>query len=250
MSDAAMEYPLLSAEHLRKVYPDGKVVAVEDVSLAIAPGEHVAIMGPSGCGKSTLLNLLGALDRPDSGEVFFEGAPLSRERSLARLRSRKIGFVFQSFHLLPTLTALENVQVPMFGGPLSASGRARRARELLETVGMLHRARHSPTQLSVGERQRVALARALANDPVVLLADEPTGNLDSRSATQVLDLFSSLNRDRGLTLVVVTHGPEVARRSGRVLWLRDGRLVKDERNSDAESFPPAWTSSRITSPLS
>ena len=144
MSDAASPSPLLSAEHLRKVYPDGKVVALEDVSLAIAPGEHVAIMGPSGCGKSTLLNLLGALDRPDSGEVFFEGVPLSRERSLARLRSRKIGFVFQSFHLLPTLTALENVQVPMFGGPLSASGRARKARELLETVGMLHRAKHTP----------------------------------------------------------------------------------------------------------
>ena len=136
MSDAASPSPLLSAEHLRKVYPDGKVVALEDVSLAIAPGEHVAVMGPSGCGKSTLLNLLGALDLPDSGEVFFEGVPLSRQPSLARLRSRKIGFVFQSFHLLPTLTALENVQVPMFGGPLSASGRAKKARELLETVGM------------------------------------------------------------------------------------------------------------------
>src|SRR5580700_10788304 len=165
-SDAASPSPLLSAEHLRKVYPDGKVVALEDVSLAIAPGEHVAVMGPSGCGKSTLLNLLGALDLPDSGEVFFEGVPLSRQQSLARLRSRKIGFVFQSFHLLPTLTALENVQVPMFGGPLRASGRARKARELLETVGMLHRAKHTPVQLSVGERQRVAIARALANDPV------------------------------------------------------------------------------------
>ncbi len=150
MSDAASPSPLLSAEHLRKVYPDGKVVALEDVSLAIAPGEHVAIMGPSGCGKSTLLNLLGALDRPDSGEVFFEGVPLSRQPSLARLRSRKIGFVFQSFHLLPTLTALENVQVPMFGGPLSASGRASKARELLETVGMLHRAKHMPSPALCG----------------------------------------------------------------------------------------------------
>ena len=126
MNDAASPSPLLSAEHLRKVYPDGKVVALDDVSVAIAPGEHVGVMGPSGCGKSTLLNLLGALDRPDSGEVFFEGVPLSRQPSLARLRSRKVGFVFQSFHLLPTLTAMENVQVPMFGGPLSASGRARR----------------------------------------------------------------------------------------------------------------------------
>jgi ABC-type lipoprotein export system ATPase subunit len=250
MSDAASPSPLLSAQHLRKVYPDGKVVALDDVSLAIAPGEHVAVMGPSGCGKSTLLNLLGALDLPDSGEVFFEGVPLSRQRSLARLRSRKVGFVFQSFHLLPTLTALENVQVPMFGGPLSASGRAKKARELLETVGMFHRAKHTPSRLSVGERQRVALARALANDPVVLLADEPTGNLDSRSTAEVLDLFSSLNRDRGLTLVVVTHSPDVARRCGRVLWMSDGRLVKDERNPDAEGPSRAWASSAILSPLS
>jgi putative ABC transport system ATP-binding protein len=250
MSDPASPSPLLSAEHLRKVYPDGNVVALEDVSLAIAPGEHVAVMGPSGCGKSTLLNLLGALDRPDSGEVFFEGVPLSRQRSLARLRSRKVGFVFQSFHLLPTLTALENVQVPMFGGPLSASGRARKARDLLETVGMLHRGKHTPSRLSVGERQRVALARALANDPVVLLADEPTGNLDSRSAAEVLDLFSSLNRDRGLTLVIVTHSPEVARRCGRVLWMSDGRLVKDERNPDAEGPAQPRASSAMPSPLS
>ncbi len=250
MSDAASPPPLLSAEHLRKVYPDGKVVALEDVSLAIAPGENVAVVGPSGCGKSTLLNLLGALDLPDSGEVFFEGVPLSRQPSLARLRSRKIGFVFQSFHLLPTLTALENVQVPMFGGPLSASGRAKKARELLETVGMSHRARHIPTRLSVGERQRVALARAVANDPVVLLADEPTGNLDSRSAALVLELFSSLNRDRGLTLVIVTHSPDLARRCGRVLWMSDGRLVKDERNPDAESAARTWESSAMPSPCS
>ena len=241
---------MLFRSHLRKVYPDGKVVALEDVSLAIAPGEYVAIMGPSGCGKSTLLNLLGALDRPDSGAVSFEGVPLSQQPSLDRFRARKIGFVFQSFHLLPTLTSLENVQVPMFGGPLSASGRARKAWELLETVGMLHRAKHTPDRLSVGERQRVALARALANDPVVLLADEPTGNLDSRSTAEVLDLFSSLNRDRGLTLVVVTHSPEVARRCGRVLWMSDGRLVKDERNPDAEGPAPASESSAMPSPLS
>jgi putative ABC transport system ATP-binding protein len=207
-------------------------------------------MGPSGCGKSTLLNLLGALDRPDSGEVFFEGVPLSRQPSLARLRSRKIGFVFQSFHLLPTLTSIENVQVPMFGGPLSAPSRASKARELLETVGVLHRARHLPSRLSVGERQRVALARALANDPVVLLADEPTGNLDTRATAEVLDLFASLNRERGLTLVVVTHSPEVARRCRRVLWMSDGRLVKDERNPDAEGPAQAWASSAMPSPLS
>ena len=250
MSDVASQPPLLSAEHLRKVYPDGKVVALDDVSVAVAPGEHVGVMGPSGCGKSTLLNLLGALDRPDSGDVFFEGVPLSRQPSLARFRSRKVGFVFQSFHLLPTLTALENVQVPMFGGPLSASGRAKKARALLEIVGILHRATHTPSRLSVGERQRVALARALANDPVVLLADEPTGNLDTRATAEVLDLFASLNRDRGLTLVVVTHSPEVARRCGRVLWMSDGRLVKDERNPNSEGPAPAWASSAMPSPLS
>jgi putative ABC transport system ATP-binding protein len=249
MNNARSKPFLLTAEHLSKVYPDGQVVALEDVSLAIAAGESVAVMGPSGCGKSTLLNLLGGLDRPDSGEVCFEGVPLSRQRSLARFRARKIGFVFQSFHLLPMLTALENVQVPMFGGPLSAPGRARKARELLESVGMLHRAGHRPTQLSVGQRQRVALARALANDPVVLLADEPTGNLDSRSAAEVLDLFSCLNRDHGLTLVIVTHSPEVAQRCGRVLWLSDGRLVKDERNPDAEVLPLARESSALPSPL-
>jgi putative ABC transport system ATP-binding protein len=248
MSDAPPS-PLLSAEHVGKIYRDGQVVALEDVSLAVESGEYVAIMGPSGCGKSTLLNLLGALDRPDSGEVSFEGVPLARQRSLARLRARKVGFVFQSFHLLPMLTALENVQVPMFGGPLTASGRARKARELLESVGMLHRARHTPGRLSVGQRQRVALARALANDPVVLLADEPTGNLDSRSAAEVLDLISALNRDRGLTLVVVTHSPEVARRCGRVLWLSDGRLVKDERYPDAAALTRTQASSGMPSPL-
>ena len=196
------------------------------------------------------LTCWGPLTSPTRARSFSRGCPCLRQPSLARLRSRKIGFVFQSFHLLPTLTALENVQVPMFGGPLSASGRAKKASELLETVGMSHRARHIPTRLSVGERQRVALARALANDPVLLLADEPTGNLDSRSAALVLDLFSSLNRDRGLTLVIVTHSPDLARRCGRVLWMTDGRLVKDERNSDAEGPAPVWEPAAMPSPLS
>jgi putative ABC transport system ATP-binding protein len=222
--------PLLAAEHLSKTYPDGQVAALVDVSVAVAPGDYVAVMGPSGSGKSTLLNLLGALDRPDQGEVLFEGVPLSRWGPLDRFRAQKVGFVFQSFHLLPTLTALENVQVPMFEGPLPAAARARKAAALLGAVGLPHRAGHLPSRLSVGERQRVAIARALANDPVLLLADEPTGNLDSHAAAAVLDLFAALHRERGLTLVVVTHSPEVAARAGRVLWLRDGRLVRDERN--------------------
>jgi putative ABC transport system ATP-binding protein len=219
---------LLAARHVSKTYPDGAVAALVDVSVAVAAGEFVAVTGPSGSGKSTLLNLLGALDRPDSGEVFFEGQPLSRWRSLDRFRAAKVGFVFQSFYLLPTLTAVENVQVPMFEGPLAAAARARKARQLLDAVGMTHRASHLPSRLSVGERQRVAIARALANDPVLLLADEPTGNLDSQTAAAILNLFEALHRDRGLTLVVVTHSPEVAERAGRILGLRDGRLVMDD----------------------
>src|SRR5262249_48163268 len=173
---------LLQAQRLCKNYPDGRVNALVDVSLDIRAREYIAVMGPSGSGKSTLLNLLGALDRPTSGEVLFEGQSLRRFGSLDQFRSQKIGFVFQAFHLVPTLTALENVQVPMFEGPLAARARARKAAELLAAVGMGHRAGHLATRLSVGERQRVAVARALANDPVLLLADEPTGNLDSRTA--------------------------------------------------------------------
>jgi putative ABC transport system ATP-binding protein len=228
MTDVAGKPPLLEARHVGKTYPDGQVAALVDVSVTLKAGDYVAIMGPSGSGKSTLLNVLGALDRPDTGEVFYEGQPLPRHGRLDQFRSQKVGFVFQAFHLLATLTALENVQVPMFEGPLGAAARARRAGELLDAVGVRHRATHLPSRLSIGERQRVAIARALANDPVVLLADEPTGNLDSQSAAAVLDLFASLHRDRGLTLVVVTHSPEVAERARRVLWLRDGRIVRDE----------------------
>jgi putative ABC transport system ATP-binding protein len=220
---------LLRADRLSRTYPDGHVNALYDVSVCIRRGEYVAIMGPSGSGKSTLLNLLGSLDQPTGGEVYFDGQPLSTMRSLDEYRSKHLGFVFQSFHLLPTLTAVENVQVPMFEGPLSARQRARKAAELLATVGMSHRANHLPVRLSVGERQRVALARALANDPALLLADEPTGNLDTKTADEVLGLFDRLHRERGMTLVVVTHSPEVAERAERTLRIRDGRLVADER---------------------
>jgi putative ABC transport system ATP-binding protein len=221
MSKAA----LLRTEHLSKLYPDGEVRALVDVNLEIEPKEFVAIMGPSGCGKSTLLNLLGALDRPTGGELYFEGQALSAVRNLDQFRSQKLGFVFQSFYLLPTLTAAENVQLPMFEGPLSAAQRARKAGELLAAVHMDHRADHLPIRLSVGERQRVAIARALANDPMLLLADEPTGNLDSRTADEVLDLFDVLHRDRGMTIVLVTHGDEVAKRAGRIIRMRDGRII-------------------------
>jgi putative ABC transport system ATP-binding protein len=227
MTDGSAEY-LLRAEGLWKTYPDGDVHALNGVSLGIREAEYVAITGRSGCGKSTLLNVLGTLDRPDKGEVYFRGEPLSGRADLDAFRSRQIGFVFQSFFLLPTLTARENVQIPMFEGPpRSAAERARQADALLELVGMSGRSGHRSAQLSVGERQRVALARALANDPALLLADEPTGNLDSANAEMVLDLFASLRRDRKLALIVITHSPEVAERADRVVRMKDGRVVND-----------------------
>lgn len=216
--------PLLRLEGVSRHYDDGKVEALRNVSLDIHAGDYLAIMGSSGSGKSTLLNLLGALDRPTQGEVFFEGQPLSEMRDLDRFRARTLGFVFQSFHLLPTLTALENIQIPMFEGERPEREWASHARTLLELVGLSHRATHLPAKLSVGERQRVAIARALANDPRLLLADEPTGNLDSRSGEAVLDLFARLHAERGMTLVVITHSEEVARRAQRTIWIRDGRL--------------------------
>jgi putative ABC transport system ATP-binding protein len=228
MNDTDLKPYLLRTEHLGRTYSDGQVQALVDVNVGIRPGEYVAIMGPSGSGKSTLLNLLGGLDRPTSGEISFEGQPLSRLRNLDQLRSEKIGFVFQSFFLLPTLTALENVQVPMFEGPLPPAARARRAADLLQAVGMSHRRHHLPSQLSVGERQRVAIARALANDPVLVLADEPTGNLDSHTAAEVLELFADLHRARGKTLIVITHSQEVADRAQRAIRLKDGRVEDDK----------------------
>ncbi|HPP52505.1 MAG TPA: ABC transporter ATP-binding protein [Thermoguttaceae bacterium] len=216
--------PLLRTDSVCRVYPDGQVQALQEVSLQIEAGQFVAIMGPSGSGKSTLLNLLGGLDRPTSGEVYFRGQALSAMSSLDAYRARHVGFVFQSFYLLPTLTAAENVQIPMFETVSSAAKRRERAGELLEIVGLAHRAEHLPSQLSVGERQRVAVARALANQPDVLLADEPTGNLDSQTAEQILDLFCQLHQSHGMTLVVVTHGMEVARRAQHIFHIRDGRL--------------------------
>ncbi len=224
---------LIYCDHLQRRYPDGEVMAVRDITLRIDRGEYVAIMGPSGSGKSTLLNLIAGLDRPTAGEVYFEGEALSRAGSRSRLRIDKIGFVFQSFNLLATLTACENVQVPMFEGPLPGRARRRKAIELLGLVGLGHRQNHLPSQLSGGEKQRVAVARALANDPRALLADEPTGNLDSASGEEVLALFDRLQAERKVTPIVVTHSDEVARRARRLIRLRDGRIVEDCRTGEA-----------------
>jgi len=220
--------PLLRTEKLSKHYPDGSIAALVDVSLKIERGEYVAIMGPSGSGKSTLLNLLGGLDRPTSGEVYFEGAPLSSLPDLGLFRARRVGFVFQSFHLLPVLTASENVQIPMFETDRPVRERAERAAELLKMVQMSQRANHLPKQLSVGERQRVAIARALANEPVLLLADEPTGNLDSQTAGEIFRLFQQLHDQMGMTIVLITHDDELGKCARRLIRMRDGRLVSDQ----------------------
>ncbi len=222
-----------------KHFTNGDVTAVNHVSLSIRRGEYVVIMGPSGCGKSSLLNLIGGLDQPTSGEVYFKGQALSRFPSLDKFRGEEIGFVFQAFHLLPTLSALENIQVPMFVKDWSLSQRVQRAKELLELVGMSHRANSLPQRLSIGERQRVAIARALANKPCVLLADEPTGNLDSRNGADVLDLFDRLHDDFGMTLVIITHSPEVAQRADRVVHLVDGRIDHETQPQKLEATPVA-----------
>jgi putative ABC transport system ATP-binding protein len=236
----ARDSSLLRTEHISKLYPDGEVHAVEDVSISIRRGEYVAIMGPSGSGKSTLLNLLGALDLPTTGEIYFEGEALSLIKNLDRFRSQKVGFVFQSFHLLPILTAAENVQVPMFEGRLPTSARMKKAVELLDIVGMSHRANHLPLKLSVGERQRVAIARALANDPIMLLADEPTGNLDSHTAAEIFDLFEQLHQEKGMTIVLITHDPDLADRAQRIIRMQDGRLKSDgmDRKKGPSVLPP------------
>ncbi len=220
--------PVLSTHGLRRDYVLGgeTVHAVRGVSLEIREGEYVAIVGPSGCGKSTLLNMLGVIDQPSAGRVEIGGRNIvglsDSEATAFRLRS--IGFVFQRFYLMPTLSARENVELPMAEAKVAKDDRRRRARELLAYVGLERRESHRPPQLSGGEQQRVAIARALANKPALLLADEPTGELDARTGGEVIALFGRLNRD-GTTIVVVTHDEELARAAGRVVHMKDGRIV-------------------------
>ncbi len=226
---------LLAVSDVCKDYPDGNVRALDHVSFEIKTGEYVAIMGPSGSGKSTLLSILGTLDQPTSGTLTFAGKPVDADTDLDELRSRAIGFVFQSFYLLPTLTALENIQVPMFGRGWKVAERVEKARELIEAVGMSDRAKHLPKQLSVGQRQRVAIARSIANDPRLLLADEPTGNLDTVTAAGILELFEQLHSERKMTLITVTHSEEVAHAAQRVLRVRDGRIESDQAVARSQS---------------
>jgi len=209
------------------------VRALDGVDIVIRAGEYVAVVGPSGSGKSTLLNMLGALDSPSSGQVLISGISLDVVRNLDRFRSKTVGFVFQMHNLIPTLTALENVAVPLYEVRMSRSARRERAEELLVLVGLKHRLKALPSQLSGGERQRVAIARALANEPTIVLADEPTGNLDSKATAAIMELLAELNRTQGTTLIVVTHNMHSANMARRIITLRDGKVLSDTVPRDA-----------------
>ena len=226
-----MNTTVLETIGLRREYQVGRdaVVALGGVDISIQKGEFVAIVGPSGCGKSTLLNLLGGLDQPTKGKVLLDGQNLAdfSEEQLASLRRQKMGFIFQRHDLFPVLTARENIEFPLLLGGMPPSERTKRADELLSQIGLSEKADHLPDELSGGQQQRVGIARALANDPLILLADEPTGNLDSATSAEIINILIQLTRNQGLTLVMVTHDPEVADQADRKLTLRDGQLVNE-----------------------
>jgi ABC-type lipoprotein export system ATPase subunit len=220
---------VFEARGLKKDYDEGQVQALRGVDFRIEQGDFVAIIGPSGCGKSTLLQMLGALDRPSDGDLLYRGNSLPHHPDPAAYRAREIGFIFQAFHLLPTLTAAENVQIPMFETSRPLTERKAKSVELLKAVGLEHRINHFPSKLSGGERQRVAIARSLANGPSVLLADEPTGNLDSANAHLILELLMRIQREQQMTMVLVTHDPTIAARATRTIQMKDGQIVADTR---------------------
>jgi ABC-type lipoprotein export system ATPase subunit len=219
-----MTSPQLEVRNLRKSYDDGRIEALRGVDLKIDAGEYVAISGASGSGKSTLLQLLGGLDTPSSGEVLFENATLGSAIHLDDYRAHRIGFVFQAFYLLPTLRAIDNVQVPMLAVNGNGRNRIERAEALLRELGLEHRLNQFPNELSAGERQRVAIARALANNPSILLADEPTGNLDSVNSARIMEILTGIQKKRGMTLIIVTHENDIANAAPRHIRIRDGKV--------------------------
>jgi putative ABC transport system ATP-binding protein len=224
---------VIDIRSIHKVYDTGalKVHALREVSLSVEPGEFVAIMGTSGSGKSTLMNILGCLDRPSKGTYHLDGVDVSRldKDQRADIRNRKIGFVFQGFNLLRRTSALENVELPLLYAGTPTEERVRRSKEALAMVGLANREGNYPNQLSGGQQQRVAIARALVNDPSLVLADEPTGNLDTRTSVEIMSVFQDLNEDRGITIVLVTHEADIAQYAKRVVRMRDGRIIRDQR---------------------
>lgn len=224
---------MIELENVTKIYRMGqsKVVALESINLNIEAGEMVAIMGPSGSGKSTMMAILGCLDIPSKGVYRLEGEPVEKlsDNQLARVRSRKVGFVFQQFNLLPRTSALENVMLPLLYDGVKGKARLEKARAALETVGLADRMSHRPNQLSGGEQQRVAVARSLVNDPTILLADEPTGNLDTKTGEEIIGLFQKLHEEKGQTVIYVTHDAFIARHTQRIIRLVDGKIISDEK---------------------
>ena len=237
---------MIETHDLTRIYGDGEEIrALDGVTMAVEAGEFLAVMGPSGSGKSTLLHVLGTLDAPTSGKVFINGQDLSNLRDVDRFRAKTVGFMFQLHNLLPTLTARENVEIPMMGF-MDVGSRRRRAEELLALVGLAGRLNHLPGQLSGGQRQRVAVARALANQPPLVLADEPTGSLDTTAGQELMYLLKELNQSQGVTFVIVTHDPSVARQTQRVLVMADGKIVREDRiGSPLEEDLKIWRHSGL-----
>jgi putative ABC transport system ATP-binding protein len=244
-----MSIPVIEIENLTKVYRvgDTEVHALQGVTYKVEPGDFVAIMGPSGSGKSTLMNIIGCLDKPTSGQYLLEGeevSTFSRDK-LAQIRNQKIGFVFQTFNLLPRTSALENTELPLlYSSHISSKQRMELALKALDSVGLRERAHHKTNQLSGGEQQRIAIARALLNSPSLILADEPTGNLDTKTSAEIMDIFTRLNQDKRITLVMVTHEPDIACYAQKRIYMRDGRILREEKGREGCEEPVRQTGVR------